>query len=54
MDNQVCQSGSIPVYMHRARVKKEAVEKYGISPARVDEIMNSQFDEKLGQKRQVH
>ena len=32
----------------RARVKKEAVEKYGISPARADEIMDSQFDEKLG------
>jgi len=29
-------------------VKKEAVEKYGISPKRFDEVMNSQFDEKLG------
>ena len=32
----------------RESVKKEAVEKYGISPARADEIMDSQFDEKLG------
>ena len=31
-----------------SRVKKEAVEKYGISPERFDEVMNSQFDEKLG------
>jgi hypothetical protein len=29
----------------RARVKKEAVEKYGIKPERFDEIMDSQFDE---------
>ena len=28
-------------------VKKEAVEKYGIKPERVDEIMNTQFDEKI-------
>ena len=31
-----------------SRVKKEAVEKYGISPERFDEVMNSKFDEKLG------
>ena len=29
----------------RARVKKEAVEKYGIKPERFDEIMNSDFEE---------
>jgi len=29
-------------------VRKEAVEKYGIPPKRFDEVMNSQFDEKLG------
>jgi hypothetical protein len=29
----------------RARVKKEAIEKYGIKPERFDEIMDSQFDE---------
>jgi hypothetical protein len=32
----------------REIVRKEAVEKYGISPKRFDEVMNSQFDEKLG------
>jgi hypothetical protein len=32
----------------REIVRKEAVEKYGISPERFDEVMNSKFDEKLG------
>ncbi len=32
----------------RESVKKEAVEKYGFTPERFDEIMDSQFDEKLG------
>ena len=32
----------------REKVKKEAVEKYGFTPERFDEIMDSQFDEKIG------
>ena len=32
----------------RESVKKEAVEKYGFTPKRFDEIMDSEFDEKLG------
>ena len=46
--NEMKQSNSLPPGGTRESVKKEAVEKYGIRPERFDEIMDSQFDEKLG------
>jgi hypothetical protein len=53
LDNVRAKSGlserqATEIASDRARVKKEAVEKYGISPERFDETMNSKFDEKLG------
>jgi hypothetical protein len=39
---------SLPPGGTRESVRKEAIEKYGIQPERVDEIMNTKFDEKLG------
>jgi hypothetical protein len=38
---------SLPPGGTRESVRKEAIEKYGIQPERVDEIMNTKFDEKL-------
>ena len=46
--NEMKQSNFLPPGGTRESVKKEAVEKYGIRPERFDEIMDSQFDEKLG------
>ena len=39
---------AVPGTSSREKVKKEAVEKYGFTPKKFDETMDSQFDEKIG------